>query len=120
MTKPDSPLAGTVFDLATAERELRAENAYAHSGHAARTLIIEQDLRIVLVVLRGGSRIREHRADETASIYGLSGHLRLNVNDKVLELRGGQLLVLQGGLRHDVEAEVDSAFLLTLGWRKAT
>ena len=119
MTKPESPLTGTVFDLATAERELRQDDAYAHSGHAARTLIIEPDLRIVLVAMRTGSRIREHRADETASIYALSGHLRLNVSNKVHELRAGQLLVLEGGVRHDVEAGADSAFLLTLGWRKA-
>lgn len=118
MTKPESTSEGVIFDLATAERELRAEDAYVRQGHTARTLVREPDLRILLLVMKVDSRIAEHRANETASIHALSGHVRLHLLDRVVDLRSGQLLVLERGLRHDVEAVLDSAFLLTLGWPK--
>ena len=88
-------------------------------GHTARTLTREHDLRIVLIVMKAASRIAEHHANETASIHALSGHLRLHILNRAVELSAGQLLVLERGLRHDVEAVVESAFLLTLGWHKA-
>ncbi|HET8936932.1 MAG TPA: cupin domain-containing protein [Polyangiales bacterium] len=118
MTKPQSPVGGTNFDLNAVEQELRHDDAFARNGHAARTLIHEPDLRIVLVAMKAGSRIREHRANETASIHPLHGHIRLQLENKAVELRAGQLLVLESGLPHDVEAIADGAFLLTLGWRK--
>lgn len=118
MTKPQSTAGGVVFDLAAAERELRQVDAYVREGHAARTLVREPDLRIVLLVMKAGGRIAEHHADETASIHALGGHLRLHVQDRVVELPAGGLLVLERGLRHDVEAVLESALLLTLGWQQ--
>jgi quercetin dioxygenase-like cupin family protein len=116
MSKPESPAGGVVFDLAAAEREMRKEDAYEREGHTARTLTREPDLRIVLVVMKAASRIPEHRAGETASIHALSGQVRLHLPNRLVELAAGQLLVLERGLRHDVEAVADSSFLLTLGW----
>jgi quercetin dioxygenase-like cupin family protein len=115
MTKPEPTTRGVVFDLTTADRELRHEDAYAREGHAGRTLVREPDLRIVLLALKAGDRIPEHRADTTASIHTLSGHVRLHLEDHVVELPAGRLLALEGGLRHDVEAVVESTLLLTLG-----
>ena len=105
---------GTVFELATAERELREEPAYARDGHTARTLVREPDLRVVLVVMRSGGKIAEHRAHETASIQALSGHIRLRVETQLVHLTAGKLLVIAPQLRHEVDALADSAFLLTL------
>lgn len=117
MTVPASTSSGATFDLASAERELRTEDAYLRQGHTARTLVREPDLRIVFLVMKANSRIAEHRANETASIHVFTGNVRLHLPDKLVELRAGQLLVLERGLRHDVEAVDDSAFLLTLGWQ---
>jgi quercetin dioxygenase-like cupin family protein len=95
---------------------MRQEEAYAREGHTARTLVREDDLRIVLITMKAGSRIPEHHLDDTASIHALGGHLRLHLPDRVVELPAGRLVVLERGLRHDVEAVLESAFLLTLGW----
>lgn len=116
MSKPESTAGGVVFDLVTTDRDMRTEDAYVREGHTARTLTREHDLRIVLVVMKAASRIAEHRANETASIHALSGHLRLHLPNRLVELHAGELLVLERGLRHDVEAVDDSSFLLTLGW----
>ncbi len=116
MTKPESTAGGVVFDLATADREMREEEAYVRDGHTGRTLTREPDLRIVLVVMKAGSRMAEHHADATASIQVLGGQLRLHIQDRTVDLPAGRLLVLERGLRHDVEAVGESAFLITLGW----
>lgn len=117
MTRPETIARGAVFDLAAIDAELRREDAYERDGHTARTLVRDGDIRIVLIVMRAGARIAEHRANETASIHALSGRVRLRLSDRDAELFAGSLLVLERDLRHDVEALAESAFLLTLGWR---
>ena len=47
----------------------------------------------------------------------LAGHIRLRLPDRMVELPTGQMLVLDQCVPHDVEAEEDSAFLLTLSWQ---
>ena len=96
---------------------MRGEDDYARNGHTARTLVREADLRIVLIVMKSGSVVKEHRADETASIHSLAGHVRLRLPDRVADLPAGKLLVLERGLQHNVEALEESTLLLTLGWR---
>lgn len=117
MTKPEPVERGAAFDLAAIEAEMRGEDAYQNEGHTARTLVREDDLRIVLIVMKDGARIAEHRASDTVSIQVLRGHVRLTLPDKVADLPAGRLLALGRGLRHDVEAVEESAFLLTLGWQ---
>lgn len=117
MNRPESTHQGADFDLAAIADQMRGEDAYERDGHTARSLVREQDLRIVLVVMKAGARIAEHRASDTASIQGLSGHVRLRLPDRTAEVPAGRLIVLERSLRHDVEAVVESAFLLTLGWQ---
>ena len=117
MPPSDSAMAHEITDLAAVDSELRKEDAYWRDGHTARTLVRKPDLRIVLIVMRAGARIAEHRADETAAVHALSGHVRLRLPDKVVDLAAGALLVIERALKHDVEAVAESAFLLTLGWR---
>jgi quercetin dioxygenase-like cupin family protein len=111
-------MKGTSFDVATVAAEMRGEAAYLRDGHTARTLLREPDLRVVLLVMNAGARIAEHRADETACIFTFSGHVRLGLPERVADLPAGRLLVLERGLRHDVEAVAESALLLTLGWKE--
>ena len=116
MPHPTLPVRNSRFDVASIAGELRGEEGYAREGHAARTLVREGDLRIVLVAIRAGSTIQEHRADHTVSIHALSGTVRVHVPDGADELSAGQLSVLQRNLPHRVEALADSTFLLTLGF----
>jgi quercetin dioxygenase-like cupin family protein len=117
MAKPESPEHGITFDLGALEREMREEESYRREGHTARTLVRAPDLRVVLVAIKGGGRIAEHHASESASVHTISGQVRLHLPDRTVELPAGRILVLGRGLRHDVEATTDSAFVLTLGWK---
>jgi quercetin dioxygenase-like cupin family protein len=117
MSAPESPTHGLRFDLAALAQELRAEPSYAREGHTARTLVRTSDLRVVLVVLRAGKKLLEHHVNVTASVYAITGNLRLQLADHNAALAAGQLFVLAPGLAHDVYAETDSTFMLTLGWQ---
>jgi quercetin dioxygenase-like cupin family protein len=116
MTKPTPITEDAVFDLAAIDRQLRSESAYSRDGHTARTLVREPALRIVLVVMKAGSRLAEHRAQEITSIQAVTGHVRLALTDRSLELAAGRVLVVAPDLPHRVEAVADSALLLTLAW----
>jgi quercetin dioxygenase-like cupin family protein len=71
-------------------------------------------MRIVLVVMRAGAKIVQHRSQEAASIHAIAGNVRLGLPTRALDLPAGRLLAIAPGLAHDVEAMADSAFLLTL------
>lgn len=117
MHKPPEPVTqGATFDLAAIDGEMRREAAYERNGYLARTLVRTPDLRVVFMVMKAKSSIAEHQAGDTASVHVLSGAIRLGLPSRTVELGAGQLLVLEAGLRHDVEADEDSAFLLTIGW----
>ena len=63
----------------------------------------------------------EHRADARISIQALWARYCLHLPDqKPVELLAGQLLTLDCGMPHDVEALEESAFLLTVAWPKGT
>ncbi len=116
MMEMKSPKQDSTFDLRAIEQELRREEAYRRDGHTARTLMRAPDLRVVLIAIKGGSRIAEHHANESASIHAISGRLSLHLPGRTVELPTGQLLLLERSIKHDVEAVTDSAFVLTLGW----
>ncbi len=116
MTKPEAPHGGLCLDLDTIDQELRQVEPYRRDGHTARTLLRAPDLRVVLIVMKAGSRMAEHRADESASVHVISGHVRLHLPERIAEVHEGQLLLLERDLAHDVEAVTDSALVLTLGW----
>ena len=104
-------------DLLEEIRSLHAEDAWLQgTGPSSRTLVKHSDLRIVLIAMRKKMCMHEHRAAARISVQTLSGHIRLKLPDRTVELPAGQLLALDRCVSHDVEAEEDSAFLLTLSW----
>jgi quercetin dioxygenase-like cupin family protein len=107
------------FDLEGEVKRLWQEDA-SRAGRNAKTLVKHDDFRVVLTVLRAGRRIQEHAAAGRISIQTVQGHVRIRTRHvptaELLDLPAGQLLVLDRGVRHDVEAVDDSAFLLTIAW----
>ncbi len=89
-------------------------------GRNARTLVKQPDFRVVLTALKGDSRIQRHRASGRISIQTVRGHLRMRVSQgdmvDTIELPAGHVVALDRGVHHDVEALVDSVFLLTVAW----
>lgn len=86
------------------------------TAHKARTLAKHDDLRVVVVALRAGARIPEHKTDGRVAIQTVRGHLRVRTQGQLVDLPAGTVLTLDRGLPHDVEAVEDSGLLLTIAW----
>lgn len=114
------PLKGTAltFDLAAEARALKAEPTWQAHGHNAKTLVKYPDYRLVLIALKAGARMQEHKTDQCVTVQALAGHLRLHLPTEKVDLPAGALLALDHAVPHDVEAIDDSVFLVSLGWSR--
>ena len=84
------------------------------AGRSARTLVKYPDLRIVLVSMKAGTRFKQHKTSARFAILTLAGHVRLHLPNATVEVPRGELLALDRGVSHDVEAIRQSTFLLIL------
>ena len=108
------------FDLRAEAAALVDEPTWRAHGHNAKTLVKHPDFRIVLIALKAGARISEHKTDHCVTIQPVEGRLRLHVpGDGEREVGAGELLALEQLILHDIEALEDSVFLLSLGWSKS-
>lgn len=107
------------FNLTAETERLRGEDHWLKDGRISETLVKYSDFRIVLILMRAGMLMQEHKADARISIQGLSGRLMVQLPEKTVELSSGDLLVLEKCLPHDVRAVEDSAFLLSISWPNA-
>ncbi len=115
--RPPGPLGNPMltFDLNAEVKRLREEEAW-QGGRNSKTLVKNEDFRIVLVVLEANALLHEHKATGRISVQTLSGHIQMHVQDKVFDLPTGHLLALDRALAHDVKALEDSTFMLTIVW----
>jgi hypothetical protein len=109
------------IDLEAELSQLRQEDSLQReTGRSSITIAKYPDLRVVLILMKGGSRMRQHRAEGRISIQQLKGRTRIHLDtSRKMDLCAGHLLVLDCGVLHDVEALDESALLLTICWRKA-
>lgn len=113
-------LANAIIQTNIHDEIQRLKNASAWQqpvGRSSETLIKYENFRVVLVVMKQGSLMNGHHADGPISVHGLQGRIRLHLPDShTTELGPGDILALQSGVKHDVEAIEESAFLLTISW----
>jgi len=101
------------------ELQLRTKDSWQReTGRISKTLAKYPDFRIVLILMKSGTRMRQHRAEGRISIQQLKGQVRIHLADRKVTLSTGHLLVLDCGVLHDVEALEESALLLTISWRR--
>lgn len=103
------------FNL-TREIELLLAEPEWKAGQNSKTLVKYDMLRVVLIVLRAGAQIPEHKAAGPISIHNVRGRIRVRAHGRTFDLPAGGLLTLEQGAPHDVEGVEDSAFVLTIAW----
>jgi quercetin dioxygenase-like cupin family protein/hemerythrin-like domain-containing protein len=120
--RPLEPDAGTLefFALRELAEELRGQEGYSRTGVAGHTLVRSDDLTLVLVALRAGAAMREHRAPAPATLVLLSGRARFVAEEgpERRELVPGSLVVFAADVPHAVEAREDTTFVLVIGGRE--
>jgi quercetin dioxygenase-like cupin family protein len=103
------------LDLPGELRRLQEETTWS-TGQNAKTLIKYDTLRVVLVALRAGKSLAEHRTEGRISIQVVSGHVEVKAAGRTFNLHAGGLLALDRNVSHDVRALEESAVLLTVAW----
>jgi len=123
--RPSRPIelhAGALafFELPKLADELRSQDEYQRSGVAAVTLTRDGHATLVLVALRRGAAMREHRAPSAGTVVVLSGRVAFLADREPVrtELAPGSLAVFSADVPHAVEALEDAAYLVMIGGRE--
>lgn len=107
--------ASMAFDLEAELASLKQEPSWQRGDRNGRTLVEEAGLRVTLIGMKAGTKIKEHQTDGWVTIHTTAGRIRVQVAEEMVDLPVGRVLVLDRGVRHDVEAVgQESAFLLTV------
>lgn len=106
----------TTFSLADEAAALEAAPTYATTGHAAKTLFRRGDARQLVIALRAGAQLVEHRTEHAVIVQVLRGHIQLHTPVGLVDLADDQQLLLAPGVAHDVVAVEPSRVLVTICW----
>jgi quercetin dioxygenase-like cupin family protein len=116
--RPGTEHAGVAltFDLGAEVGRLQAEETWRRQGRNTRTLVKEENLRIVLITMQEGQFVTEHHTAGRLAVQVISGSLRLTVPGRTVDLPTGNLLVLDYAVDYTVAALQEVAFLVTIAW----
>lgn len=78
------------------------------------TLIKTNTLEVIRMVLPAGHKTSQHHVPGEITVQCLEGRIQFEVEETIHEMSAGQLLYLNGGQRHRVQAVDDSSVLLTI------
>ena len=107
------------FNLLREIQALRQEDSWEReTGRSSKTLAKYPDFRIVLILMKANTQMDQHRAEGRVSIHQMLGKMCLHLPDQDVTVSAGDLLVLDCGVLHNLEASEESAFLLTISWGK--
>jgi quercetin dioxygenase-like cupin family protein len=106
------------FSWKALAEDLTREPEYARSGVAALTLARDEHATLVLVALRRGAAMREHRAPSAATVVLLAGRVTFRAGDGAgTDLEPGSLAAFSADVLHAVEAQEDAVYLVLIGGR---
>ncbi len=107
------------FSLSDLAKDLSGEDEYERSGVSSVTLTRDGHVTALLVALRKGSTMREHRAPSAAIVVLLSGSGSFVAGDGTkTALMPGSLAAFAADVSHAIEASEDAAFLVIIGGRE--
>jgi quercetin dioxygenase-like cupin family protein len=106
------------FSLEAIAREQLGRARANSSGRSAETVHggHELTLRQTVIAMQAGIAVSEHENPGEATVHVLSGRVRLRAGEESWVGRSGDLLVIPQA-RHSLEAEEESAVLLTVAKR---
>lgn len=106
------PAAVHQLDLEAAADRL-AQSLPGHSRQA-ESLAREAGVSVIMMAMEAGNKLKEHAAEGVVTLQLLRGRVSLSSSGETFQLRPGHMLLFQPGVQHDVHAEEQSVFLLTV------
>ena len=110
--KLDQPLMA--FAIAEEISKINADQRTTNQRKRSAVLAKNEHVRIVLAVLSRGEALQEHETEGQITVTVVQGAISFNALNERRNLGAGDLLTLQAGIRHSVEALEDSAFVITV------
>ena len=95
-------------------RRLKTEPEWVSGAENGITLVKYPHMRVVLVALRKGKSMHEHKVRGPFSLLVVSGKVVLIAGQAVCQLGAMDIVTLRKSITHDVHAATDSVILLTL------
>lgn len=102
------------IDLQEAIARLRAEPGAGEGGRRQETLYRQGGSTVALFAFDRFTHLAEHKAKGFVSMHVLRGRLKVTAEDKIHDLRAGQILFLAPDVSHAIAAEEESEMLLTI------
>ena len=107
------PTAGGMLTLSLASEIVRVKSTpdwQSRDRHAV-SLIKDATLNILLMVLKKGARLHEHRTKGPIAVQVVSGSIRFSAGGQCV-VSAGEMLGLDRDVAHSVEALEESAIIL--------
>ena len=109
------PAAGEMVSLSIAYEvaRLKAKPEWSSADRLAASLVKDDALNILLMMLKKGARLAEHRTKGPIAIQVLSGSVRFSAGNKSANLSSGSIVALDRNIVHELEGLEESIVLLT-------
>jgi uncharacterized protein (DUF2249 family)/quercetin dioxygenase-like cupin family protein len=98
--------------IAMQKHNLNALVEYDDERFSPKVLMNEPGYRMVLLSMREGQRIPEHATQGTATVQAILGHVTIYAGSFPNELYAGEIVCIESGVPHRIEALEDSALLV--------
>lgn len=109
------PSAGGMVSLSIIDEvaRLKAKPEWSSQDRLAVSLVKDDSLNILLMVLKKGARLAEHRTRGPIAVQVLSGSVHFSAGSKGAELSSGSIAALDRNIVHELEALDESVVVLT-------
>jgi quercetin dioxygenase-like cupin family protein len=108
------PGVGAMVSFTISEQvdELKARPEWSARDRLGVSLVKDDALNLLLMVLKKGAHLKEHRTKGPIAVHVLSGAIRFSVGPQVVELASGKIAALDRDIPHSFEALEESVVLL--------
>jgi quercetin dioxygenase-like cupin family protein len=79
-----------------------------------KSLARESGVSVIIMAMEAGDVLDQHSADGVVTIQLLRGHATLMADGQPLDVRPEQLVMMEPGLKHNLQAEEQSVVMLTV------
>jgi uncharacterized protein (DUF2249 family)/quercetin dioxygenase-like cupin family protein len=104
--------AGTGADRQMIKQKLNDAIEFDEKKFLARVLVNQPGYRMILLTFRSGQAMPEHSAREMVTVYVISGHITFYEGQTPTEMRAGEVIWIQAGAPHRVDAHENSSLLV--------
>lgn len=112
--QPLRPAAGGMITVKIADEisRLKGTSEWKSEDRHAVSLIKDAALNVLLMVLKKGAHLHEHRTKGPITVQVVSGSIRFSAGADQRMISGGEMLGLDRDIAHSLEALEESALIL--------